>query len=433
MGPATRAVFVVGAVALASLTTVDDDVIRIEGLHDAAGGGSACVAPQCKGGLGLGSGLVSTEEQRRFSDPGISPKGEKRRSSAAVAQVQNLHPALKAHEDLLRSGTLDIGSSYHIEASNLPSYNPEERAEAQRGILGPGLGHAEVEPGVRDLVIALAWDTEAETARFARSLFRVAPGSRFLLIVPSEEERQRKAYLQSWGAELHVHEFEAPAATGRGTERFVAFAKVLKDHAGEALRIMVCDVRDVIFQSDPFPLVPPGKILVGVEDRRLTFGSCPYNTHAMKEALGGQFVEELRDLPVICSGVTIGDARLMMEFVLLMASFATQLAANVGGYRNIRGLSDQALFNCLIGRCSAMRLQGKGRVLDSVLQVPNERSPIYTMGWVPHGEIRVDLFGRVLNPSGQVPAVLHQMDRHPRVMRLLNQQYPIYLNGSDFP
>ncbi len=202
------------------------------------------------------------------------------------------------------------------------------------------------------------------------------------------------ARIQSWIAELICTPMEA---------RFLRFQRYLDTHPHR--RVLICDVRDVIFQRDPFIDLPVPGLAVSVEVRRYTVGSEPLNAKWIRDAYGEDLLDRIGANPVTCVGVTYGDRSGMTSYLRLMRSEILRLTAAAAR----RGGADTAIHNYLVWT---------GR-LDQVQLLETLGSPVATLNGIPEEEISISAEGRILNRDGSEPSVVHQYDRLPGVAERL--------------
>jgi len=182
---------------------------------------------------------------------------------------------------------------------------------------------------------------------------------------------------------------------------FLYYDYLLK-HGGEFENVMLTDVRDVVFQRDPFEFPIAGKLHVAMENRGIPVGACPYTSSWMLAGYGAKVLERFRDDELSCAGTTIGPAPLVLRYLELMLE---QIALMKDAYN----CADQAAHNVLLheGRL--------GRVAKSY----NFEGPILTVGSEPR--YRLDDHHRLANRDGSVIAVIHQYDRHPALARRIDR------------
>jgi hypothetical protein len=173
--------------------------------------------------------------------------------------------------------------------------------------------------------------------------------------------------------------------------RYAHYLEYLRHHT-EFTQVMISDLRDVIFQRDPFA-APVASLEVFLEEPEMTFGVDGFNRRWISDLYGESGVSELGDRIVSCSGVTFGTRDLMTGYLRVMADEVRRHLPPLGPH-------DQAMHNWLLYT---------GR-FDGSFSVSNGYGRVLTMGAQHHVEVSAD--GTVLNRDGSVPAVLHQYDRH---------------------
>jgi hypothetical protein len=159
-----------------------------------------------------------------------------------------------------------------------------------------------------------------------------------------------------------------------------------------ASAVMVTDLRDVLFQSDPFA-TPISGVEVFLEDPTTTVGSPGFNRRWLADLYGRGWVEDNARQTVSCSGVTIGSREPMVAYLRGMVDELEGRLAPLGP-------RDQAAHNRLV-------LSG---VVPQLTKVANGTGRVLTMGAMEPSSL---IDGVVRNADGSVPAVLHQYDRHP--------------------
>lgn len=171
-------------------------------------------------------------------------------------------------------------------------------------------------------------------------------------------------------------------------------------------RILIADVRDVIFQQDPFSFPWAKGLNCTLEDRNATIGGCPYNAHWVREHLGPKMLTTLADKTVSCSGTTVGDYSTMVDYLRSMTRYLTPppTANRMAGY-------DQAIHN---------RLVHTGQIHPMTLHDNN--GPILTLGQT-QGEPTINEAGIVLNEAGTPAHIVHQYDRKPILFKAIRNLY----------
>lgn len=156
--------------------------------------------------------------------------------------------------------------------------------------------------------------------------------------------------------------------------------------------IMLTDLRDVLFQRDPFE-DPVADLELYLEDDSVRIGQEPFNTRWIRDLYGRRELRRLTGRPVSCSGTVIGTTTGVLHYL-------GEMMGEVLRHRRPMGSHDQGAHNALLQR---------GR-LPLATVVANGTGRVLTMGKMARYD--VDRDGTVLNANGTVPAVLHQWDRH---------------------
>jgi hypothetical protein len=192
------------------------------------------------------------------------------------------------------------------------------------------------------------------------------------------------------------------------TARFFHYREYLESHRNEYQYVLLTDVRDVLFQADPF-LDFHAELMAFEESNRVPLkDEKMFNAGWIEHLFGREALEQIGRYPVLCSGTIMGEINAVIEF---LAEFERALlnAKNIG-----EGGSDQGLHNYLCRKLVPGDVEVCGNGAGSVLtMVP---------GLVEGVDFEVGESGEVLGSNGRPISVLHQYDRHPALaMRLLQQ------------
>lgn len=222
--------------------------------------------------------------------------------------------------------------------------------------------------------------------RRLRGLFRAVPALCDRLPLPSVRRRLFKAWLGHF-----VHHIAC--------SRYFYYYSWLHARAASYDEVMLTDVRDVIFQDDPFsvPLTAPQRFFI--EHRSMTIGGQINNSQWVGHAYGDAVLARLATRPVSCSGISYGTTAGMLDYLGAMTDELVALTHPIGGADGF----DQGVHNYLIW----------GNRFPLAELCENTAGPVLTLQAVPPGEIVTDASGRLLDARGEVIPVLHQYDRHP--------------------
>jgi hypothetical protein len=160
----------------------------------------------------------------------------------------------------------------------------------------------------------------------------------------------------------------------------------------DADAVLLTDVRDVLFQDDPFTL-PVKQLEAFEEDPGNLIATQPFNRKWIKDLYGPGVLRRLGGETVSCAGTVFGPRAEILHYL-------SEMHAATIWRRRVANGSDQGIHNYLLRT---------GR-LDPVAVISNGHGRVLTLGAMR--EIDRDADGYVLNADGSRPAVLHQYDRH---------------------
>ena len=262
------------------------------------------------------------------------------------------------------------------------------------GALKPDTRAPRVMDAPDDLVLGYATGYDAaQIAPFVRSLRAVFDGHVALVV---DNRPDVLALLDQHGVEA------IPPETAGGWEphavvaRFATFARLL-DRYPNAVDVLLTDVRDVIFQAEPFG-PPPRRLEVFVENEGGSLGEHAFNMKYLTALVGDEMAETLVDKPCICVGTVMGPREEVARFCRTVLMLAAIPRSEIGGAFG----ADQAACNIAVhmGLVKAEVKPNFGRVA--------------TLGMSP-GESLGLRDGLVINPDVGVSPIVHQHDRHPHL------------------
>lgn len=190
--------------------------------------------------------------------------------------------------------------------------------------------------------------------------------------------------------------------------RYFHYADYLAGHAGYS-RVLLTDVRDVVFQDDPFRGLGPG-LQVGMESEELTIATEPFDRDWILDAYGREMIERIGHRQVSCSGVTLGDFPSVQRYVDLILREALILPFA----RMKTRIYDQAFHNKLL-HCGELGAAERCQPL---------KSRIATLGCMDPATFVLSDAGQLLNADGRAAPIVHQYDRHRVLVEVLEASMP---------
>lgn len=271
---------------------------------------------------------------------------------------------------------------------------------------------SELNPSKKILIIAAAYKMHPNKVRpfvhSFRNTFTADEADLFLLLTvdqESEYEEIRNRYL------VNLVLQKIPPGTIAKRYRYSTTIKLLKKLLAwrAYFAVILTDSRDVLFQGNPF--ISRKKIdglLVSAEGPLMavrSIGSQTHNTRWIRNCYGPSMFEQLRDAPISCSGVTIGDPLSILQYSeLINAAF---FMASDSCKRSSHG--DQGSHNVVLhyfGRNDPYFTLNISMPLNGV-------SPILTAGFIKREDYRVSKTGNFILKNNFSPSIIHQYDRLP--------------------
>lgn len=170
-------------------------------------------------------------------------------------------------------------------------------------------------------------------------------------------------------------------------------------------QILFTDVRDVFFQANPFH--EDVKYLeLFLENETPCLGECHYNSLWIRMCYGEQVLAEMSSKTISCCGTVFGSTKGSIDYLLRMETLLKSMSS-----RAKRKALDQGPHNYLIHK----------KELPNTLVLENG-GRVFTVGYTPESEILISNDHSVLTTSGYRSPVIHQFDRHPKILIAIEAQ-----------
>jgi hypothetical protein len=252
-----------------------------------------------------------------------------------------------------------------------------------------------------ELVLAMCGSYGAEALLpFLRSLRVTGSPAEVVLLLHGNPPGTAEALEREGAVTVPVDLPGVPDPTSYNVARYACYADLLRSR-GDVERVLLTDCRDVIVQRDPFPRLPRTGVHLFLAHPDKPVGRCLWTQAWVRFRYGDAALPPIADRPVVCSGIVMGALAPVLGLIdLVRAELEPTLRSThyMAGY-------DQGVVNVLCHQ---------GRVPDLTLH-PYGGTVVAHLGNAPPGSVPVDAGGRVVGASGEVVAVVHQLDRHPEL------------------
>lgn len=240
----------------------------------------------------------------------------------------------------------------------------------------------------------------ADVALFIRSLRSHYQGPCALVVDPDPVLR---AFLAEHGVEALDAPASAQAIDGWQphpvVSRFAGFGQLLAERPW-VRHALLTDVRDVVFQGDPFA-PEPAALEVFAECETPLHGH-DFNMKHLRAIAGEHLAEAMGQRACICVGTVMGEREALIRFCRLILLLGAIPRSEVGGAFG----ADQATANLAVhlGLIEAEVLANFGRVA--------------TLGLIAPSDLHFD-GALIRNPDGSASPIVHQHDRHPALLQAM--------------
>lgn len=269
--------------------------------------------------------------------------------------------------------------------------------------------------GCRAQVVLLVGPMDAETRQaLAAHAITALPVHRLVTRLPPHLARKR--FNRYWLGWLHrtlprtIGHSPSPASPRNALlaraaswfhhpacSRYFAYYRFLRRRVNDYADVLTSDVRDVIFQRDPFAApCTQGSVFL---EHAARHGSEEGNDRWIETGFGAEGLAALRGKRVTCSGLTLAPSQLMLRYLSAMTRELALRTARLTGYDGV----DQGVHNWLYWN---ERLPG----FDAV---ENFAGPVLTMHGLPASALTTNSQGEIVDREARAIPVLHQYDRHP--------------------
>ncbi|MEQ9443514.1 MAG: hypothetical protein RIG62_31030 [Cyclobacteriaceae bacterium] len=199
------------------------------------------------------------------------------------------------------------------------------------------------------------------------------------------------------------------------TIRYIMYLAFLKARKESYKNVMLSDVRDVIFQKDPFDFSIDGKIYSFLEDKSQKIKDNYYNALWLKEAFGQDTLDRIGENYIVCSGITIGDYHPMVEYLEKLTHYIIYVVKD-------RGCKDQGIHNYLIYT----------NQIKNIKLITDDEGAVSTITThKPASSVMLNDEKNVINKHHQIINIVHQYDRHWQLLWKYNKR-EYFIKKTDF-
>jgi hypothetical protein len=265
------------------------------------------------------------------------------------------------------------------------------------------------DPDRRRLVLGAAIGFDVAQVRVFVESLRANYAGDVLLLIRWPGFRVAR-YLESRGIGI-IRVFQTRSFTRSvHARRYAIYLDYLRRRLSRYDQVMISDVRDVVFQRNPFDGIASPKCHFYLESAVRTIGEDPTNSRWVGGCFSEVEAERLAACRISCSGITIGGTAAIVAYLEQMAARIRVLPWRI--YRRIGHGYDQAIHNYLVHLDPG---------IDGIV-VENNRH-IATMALEPRAFYRLDRESLIYGPDDRLFAICHQYDRFPDLLKAVEARF----------
>ena len=224
-------------------------------------------------------------------------------------------------------------------------------------------------------------------------------------IINNKELKQK--LLDTYDIDLIVYEEKLQSNHEIQNNRFELYSDIINEYYNDVEKVFITDVRDVIFQDDPFSYgFDEGQELEFYYEPEL-IGNCRCNSWWYRTMFGEEVLNQVKDKIIICCGTIMGTREGLLKYLELFKQEFKNMRDNG---RIFTGGEDTVIHNLLVYNDKIpmkYKITHNGEGVVSTL----DHQKTFTFD----GE------GRYINNDGRPTPVIHQWDRVKQHIDLFNK------------
>ena len=202
-------------------------------------------------------------------------------------------------------------------------------------------------------------------------------------------------------------------------KRYSIFFDYLKNK--EIENILLCDSRDIYFQSNPFDLKYKGLINFFLEDKKIK--DCPYNSNWILKTYGEDSYKNINENIILCSGTVLGNKEKIMEYLDLITRYISRYKYKKKLKYLITFRPDPEGRGC--DQAHANYLIHNSKIKNFELY-SNSKGPVATVFYLK--KIIFDKNSFLINEDGKPYKIVHQYDKRWNEFKESVEKFKTFLN-----
>ena len=173
--------------------------------------------------------------------------------------------------------------------------------------------------------------------------------------------------------------------------RYLHYLEFLKLNADKYNNVLLTDVRDVIFQDDPFRDPLPAELVAFLESAKFIYGSEPINDTWIRQNYDQKTLDNLAGHRISCCGTVMGKSSAMLDYL-------RGFLAEIQKLTSIEHGADTSIHNVLVRNMLSQRFGIADNLAGAVATLGNE----------PFENLKFSANGQLLGKDGRIVPVIHK-------------------------
>lgn len=271
---------------------------------------------------------------------------------------------------------------------------------------GSPLVPAMASPGYRNLVLGTAIGLAKKDVGIFLESFRSHNREDDVVLLVSRISQETEDYLRRQSVKLLPFRPLKYLHGHVNSCRMIGYLNFLETHSAYR-EVLLSDVRDVLFQGNPFGICDPSLCHAFLERSGKTIGDDRINRKWVRRFIPADIGPKLALQPISCAGVTIGGRDAMLQYLTAL----TGLLRKVGIFKRRWAGADQIWHNYLL------------HLSDKVPMVAHSNNGLVATMALEGRDAYGIVDGCVVHDTGARPIVCHQYDRFPAIADFAMRQY----------
>ncbi len=197
-----------------------------------------------------------------------------------------------------------------------------------------------------------------------------------------------------------------PFPFNSANNRRLYFAKKFINDNKQYQNIFLTDIRDVIFQEDPFNAIINEKLQVAVEE--VLIGENEYNSNWIRALMGEDYFQSVKTKNVLCSGTILGNRSIVLQYLEFVTNLINEKGVHLDTGEKVF-IIDQGAF---IVFCYTHP--------ELIHMHTNANGKIFTMSYIQN--MILTSTGELINKNNEPYSVVHQYDRYRFLVEMLKKK-----------